>query len=179
VTTYTFDPLREDDLVLARQWLLEPHVRRWWDDELRRKDYPEDTIRDWLEAIRGQDPTDMFLIRMDGRPIGVIQSYRVDSYPDHVAELGGLREPAFELDVFIGEPSLIGIGVGPDLLRAFLPMAFDRYGVEYCVIGPSRANVAAIRAYEKVGYRYLKDYREDDTKDPEHMLLAMHRSDLR
>jgi len=163
---------------LARRWLLEPHVRRWWNDDPSEHDYPEGTITDWLTAVHGTDPTDMFVIRMDGRPIGVMQSYRVDSYPDYVAELGELAEPAFSLDLFVGEPALIGKGVGPELLRAFLPIAFARYRLDYCVIGPARSNVAAIRAYEKVGFRYLRDYREEDTSDPDHMLLDMHRSDL-
>jgi aminoglycoside 6'-N-acetyltransferase len=164
---------------LARRWLLEPHVRRWWNDDPSEHDYPEGTVADWLTAVNGTDPTDMFLIRMDGTPIGVMQSYRVDSYPDYVEELGELPEPAFSLDLFIGEPTLIGKGIGPDLLRAFLRIAFAKYGLDYCVIGPSRSNVAAIRAYEKVGFRYLKDYREEDTSDPEHMLLDLRRSELR
>ena len=178
VPTFTFAPLQESDLALARRWLLEPHVRRWWNDDPEERDYPEGTLDEWRQAIRGEDPTDMFVIQMDARPIGVMQSYRVDSYPDYVAQLGELAEPAFSLDVFIGEPDLIGKGYGPALLRAFLPPMFARYGVEYCVIGPSRSNVAAIRSYEKVGFRYLKDYREDDTSDPPHVLLDIHRRDL-
>jgi aminoglycoside 6'-N-acetyltransferase len=153
-------------------------VRRWWNDDPKEVDYPEDTIRDWLEAIRGDDPTDMFLIKMDGRPIGVIQSYRVDSYPDYVAELGELREPAFSIDLFIGEPELIGKGHGTALLREFVRQGLDRYGVDYCVIGPTRSNVAAIRSYEKAGFRYLKDYREEDTTTPDHVLLDIRRRDL-
>lgn len=176
--TFRFTPLREEDLPLARRWLLEPHVRRWWNDDPEEHDYPEGTLNEWRKAIRAEDPTDMFVIEMDGRPIGVMQSYRVDSYPDYVAELGGLAEPAFSLDVFIGEPELIGKGHGPALMRAFLPPMFERYGVEYCVIGPSRSNLAAIRSYEKVGFRYLKDYREDDTSDPPHVLLDIRRRDL-
>lgn len=165
--------MSEDDLPLARRWLLEPHVRRWWNDELRRTVYPDDTLRDWRDAIEGRDPTDMFVIQMDGTPIGVIQSYRVDSYPDHLAEIGALARPAFELDVFIGEPDLIGKGHGPALLREFIRLGFARYGVDYCVIGPSRSNAAAIRAYEKVGFRFLRDYREEDTTDPDHVLLDL------
>jgi len=178
VPTFTFPPLREEDLTLARRWLLEPHVRRWWNDDPEEHDYPDGTLNEWRKAIRGEDPTDMFVIEMDGRPIGVMQSYRVDSYPDYVAQLGALPEPAFSLDVFIGEPELIGKGLGGALIRAFLPPMFERYGVDYCVIGPSRSNVAAIRSYEKVGFRYLKDYREDDTSDPPHVLLDLHRRDL-
>jgi aminoglycoside 6'-N-acetyltransferase len=178
VPSFSFDPLGEEDLPLARRWLLEPHVRRWWDDYSADGAYPESVLERWRKRIRGEQPTDMFRIDMGGRPIGVIQSYRVDDYPEHAAELGGLDEPAFEVDLFIGEPDLIGKGHGAALLREFLREGFDRYRVDYCVIGPSKQNTAAIRSYEKVGFRYLKDYREDDTKEPEHVLLAIRRRDL-
>ena len=120
----------------------------------------------------------MFVIKMDARPIGIIQSYRVDAFPDYVAQLGGLAEPAFGVDLFIGERELIGKGHGTALLRDFVRQGFDRYGVGYCVIGPSRSNEAAIRSYEKAGFRHLKDYREEGMSEPEHVLLDMHRSDL-
>ena len=170
--------MRESDVPLARRWLLEPHVRRWWNDDPDEHDYPEGTLAEWLKAVRGEDKTDMFLIHLDGRPIGMIQSYRVQDYPDYVAELGPLRESAVSVDVFIGEPDLIGKGHGAALMRAFLPLAFDRYTLDYCVIGPSKSNVAAIRSYEKAGFRYLKEYREEDTIDPPHMLLDIRRADL-
>ncbi len=176
--TYTFAPLREEHVDLVRRWLKEPHVSVWWHDDPRETDYPEGTIREWLEAIRGTDPTDMFLIEMDGRPIGVIQSYRVQDYPNYVDEFGELDETAFSVDLFIGEPDLVGRGHGTALLREFVRAGFDRYGVDYCVIGPSKRNLPAIRSYEKVGFRYLRDYREDDTSDPEHVLLDMRRGDL-
>jgi aminoglycoside 6'-N-acetyltransferase len=175
---YTFAPMGEDDFPLARRWLLLPHVRRWWNDDPDEHDYPEGTLAEWLEAIHGTDPTDMFIIALDGRPIGVIQSYRVQDYPDYVAELGELPEPAISVDVFIGEPELIGKGHGTALMRAFLPLAFERYQMNYCVIGPSKSNAAAIRSYEKAGFRYLKEYREEDTIDPPHVLLDIHRADL-
>ena len=49
---------------------------------------------------------------------------------------------------------------------------------DYAIIGPARSNVAAIRSYEKIGFRYLKEYREEDTTDPDHVLLDLRRSDL-
>ena len=163
---------------MVRPWLLEPHVRRWWEDDPEERDYPEGTIRDWMDAVRGEDPTDMFVIHLDGRPIGVIQSYRVSDHPDYAVMLGALARPAIGVDVFIADPALIGKGHGPALLREFLRLAFDRYELDYCVIGPTKTNAAAIRAYEKAGFRYLKEYREDDTSDPPHVLLDISRSDL-
>lgn len=169
--------MRESHLGLAHRWLLEPHVRRWWNDDPTEADYPEGTLAEWRAAIRGEDPTDMFVIKMDGSPIGAIQSYRVGDYPDYVEETG-VREPAISVDLFIANPDLIGKGHGPALLRVFLRDAFTRYGIDYCVIGPARSNVAAIRAYEKVGFRHLRDYREEDTSDPEHVLLDVRAPDL-
>ena len=175
---YTFVPMTEADMALGRRWLREPHVRRWYHDDPDEVDYPEGTIRDWLEAIHGDDPTDMFVIRLDDRPIGAIQSYRVNDHPGYAAQLGPLAKPAFGVDLFIGEPDLVGKGHGPALIRAFIAPMFDRYGVDYCVIGPSKSNVSAIRSYEKAGFRYLKEYREDDAREPEHILLDIRRTDL-
>jgi aminoglycoside 6'-N-acetyltransferase len=73
---YTFARLREEDLPLARRWLLLPHVRRWWNDDPDEHDYPDGTIGEWLPAIRGEEPTDMFVISLDGRPIGVLSRLR-------------------------------------------------------------------------------------------------------
>ena len=56
-----------------------------------------------------------------------------------------LGRPAFGIDLFIGEPELIGRGHGPALIRAFLrDVAFPRYGLDHCVIGPTRINYARI-----------------------------------
>jgi aminoglycoside 6'-N-acetyltransferase len=139
--------------------------------------YPDDSIADDRRAINGEDPTDLYLIRLDGRPIGQLQCYRIDDHPDYAAQLS-LDRAAIGIDLFIGEAELIGRGHGPALIRAFLRDAFPRYGVDLCVIGPARGNVAAIRAYEKAGFRFLKMYLEPETKEPEHYLMELTRAEL-
>lgn len=168
--------MREEDLALARRWLLAPHVRHWWDDDPRDTDYPAGTLAEWREAIRGEDPTDMFLIHLDARPIGVIQSYRVQDHPEYATQVG-LTGPAIGVDLFIGDADLIGKGDGSALLREFVALAFDRYGIDRCVIGPTRSNAAAIRSYEKAGFRYLREYVEPQTREPEHVLLELRRTE--
>ena len=158
-------------------WLLRPHVRRWYDD-VASDAYPDDTIAEYRLAMSGEDPTDYFVVQLDGRPIGEIQSYRIDDHPDYAAELA-LGRPAMGIDLFIGEPELIGLGHGPALIRAFLrDVGFERYGVELCVIGPSTGNVAAIRAYEKAGFRFLKHYLEPETREPPHYLMELSRAEF-
>lgn len=160
-----------------RAWLLLPHVRAWYDD-VATAAYPDDAIAERRLAMSGGDPTDHFLIQLDGRPIGDIQSYRIDDHPEYAAQIA-VGRPAVGIDLFIGEADLIGRGHGPALIRAFLrDVAFPRYGVDLCVIGPTFSNAAAIRAYEKAGFRFLKTYLEPDAREPEHYLMELSRADL-
>lgn len=156
---------------------MRPHVRQWFDD-VPTASYPDDTISEYRAAMGGKDPTDMYVIELDRRPIGVVQSYRIDDHPEYAAQLE-LGRPAVGIDLFIGEPRLVGRGHGPALIRAFLrDVAFPRYGVDLCVIGPTASNVAAIRAYEKAGFRFLKTYLEPDSREEEHYLMELTRANL-
>ena len=174
---FTFSPTREDDLELIRTWLLRPHVRRWYDD-VAAETYPDHSIAERRSAIRGEDPTDYFVIHLAGRPIGEIQSYRIDDDPEYAA-IVAIGRPAMGIDLFIGEPELIGLGHGPALIRTFLrDVGFPRYAVDLCVIGPTSTNVAAIRAYERAGFRFLNTYREPESREPDHYLMELTRSEL-
>ena len=134
--------------------------------------YPDDELDKYRRRIKGvdDDPTLIFCIRHRGRPIGFIQSYRIDDYDDYGKALA-LDVPAAGIDLFIGEPDLVGKGHGPALIRAFLrDVVFKTYDVAECVIGPSIKNLSAIRAYEKAGFRFFKDARVPDEPDPEHLM---------
>ncbi len=174
---FAFAALRDEDLGLVRTWLLREHVRRWFHDTPS-ESYPDGTIADYRSVIRGEDPTDVFLIGLDGRRIGLIQSYRIDDHPEYATQVA-LGRPAFGIDLFIGEPELIGRGHGPAVIRAFLrDVAFPRYRVDLCVIGPTRSNTAAIRAYGKAGFHFLKTYLEPASREPEHYLMELTRDEL-
>ena len=70
---YRFTPLREEDFGTVRRWLLEPHVKRWWDDGVKTP-YPDAVIADYRDAIEGKDPTYHYLAHVDGRPVGMLQT---------------------------------------------------------------------------------------------------------
>ena len=152
-----------------RRWLLEPHVRFWW-DEGAHDPYPDGQLEVYRKAIRGVDPTDHHLVLLDGRPIGLIQSYRIGDHPAYDRALS-LAEAAIGVDIFIGEAALIGKGHGPVILRRYLlDVAFPRFELDVCVIGPSVPNVAAIRAYEKAGFVRLRSVIVPGEKHPEQLL---------
>jgi aminoglycoside 6'-N-acetyltransferase len=166
---YAFVPLREMDLDLVRRWLLEPHVKRWWDDGVKTP-YPDAVIADYREAIRGLDPTYHYIATIDGRAVGMFQHYRISDSPDY-AEALALGEDAVGVDLFIGEAELVGRGHGPAMLRQFLrDIALPFHGLDVCVIGPSVKNVAAIRAYEKTGFRALREVTVPGEPDPEFLM---------
>ena len=165
---YTFTPLREEDFPLVRRWLLEPHVRRWW-DEGRRLPYPEAELEEYRAALHGE-PTYRYAAHIDARPVGMFQHYRIGDSPEY-AEALGLDEEAVGVDLFIGEAELVGRGHGPAMLRAFLrDVAFAFHHVDVCVIGPSVKNTAAIRAYEKAGFRPLRLAQVAGEPDPEYLM---------
>src|SRR5215475_5263877 len=80
----TFRRLSRADFPLLEQWLKKPHVLRWWRE-------PLDGAA--LEAkygprIDGVEPTFVFVIEYDGRPVGWIQWYRWAYYELHARKIG-------------------------------------------------------------------------------------------
>jgi RimJ/RimL family protein N-acetyltransferase len=56
-------------------------------------------------------------------------------------------------------------------LRRFLPeVVFRQEDVGVCVIGPEPKNLAAVRAYEKAGFRYFKTIQVPGEPEPEHLM---------
>ena len=173
---YAFTPLREGDLDLVRRWLLEPHVERWWNDGVKTP-YPDAEIQEYRDAIQGNDPTYRYLALIDTRPVGLLQHYRIADDPEYAAALA-LSEDAVGVDIFIGEVELIGRGHGAPMLTQFLrEVAFPFHHIGVCVIGPSVKNLAAIRAYEKAGFRRQREVHVPDEPDPE-LLMRLTAADL-
>jgi aminoglycoside 6'-N-acetyltransferase len=79
-----FRPLAAGDLPLLARWLAEPHVERFYREP---SDLPSVRQR-YLPAIRGDDPTDLFMIVFaiggSARDIGMIQRYRIADHPEWV-----------------------------------------------------------------------------------------------
>ncbi len=173
-----FRPLREEDLPLLLRWLNSGEAKRWYSKGGRTA---EEVAATYLPRIRGERPTDCYLILHAGRPIGLIQTYLLADYPDYAASVG-LGHGAAGLDLFIGEEAYLGRGLGAQVLRRFLRgVVFapgTRTGVATsCVVGPEPANRAAIRAYEKAGFRYLKTVEVPGEDAPE-VIMAVSREAL-
>ena len=153
-----FRRLGRDDLGLMYEWLRREHVRRWWDEH---ESY-EDVARHYLPAIEGRRPVDLYLILLDGRPVGFIQSYLVADHPDF-AERVGLGAGVAGVDLFVGEEELTGKGFGTDVLRAFVrDVVFAEPATTACIADPDVRNTASLRAFEKAGFRRVGEFLEPE-----------------
>jgi aminoglycoside 6'-N-acetyltransferase len=120
-----FTPLDRAQFSLLGEWLAAPHVEPWW-----REAYDPASIEArYGPAVDGTDPTEHFMIRWDGQPIGFIQRYLIDDNPDWKQALtaAAVPEPALGLDYLIGREDLLGQGLGPDIIDRFVRDAWRRY----------------------------------------------------
>ena len=109
-----FRPLTVGDLPLLYDWLGREHVRRWWGEPAS---YDE-AVDEYLAAIEGRDPTDLYAIVVAGDGVGLIQTYLLADYPEYAA-LVDAGDEAAGLDLFLGEASLTGSGLGTHVIRSF------------------------------------------------------------
>jgi Siderophore biosynthesis protein domain. len=79
VDDLAFRPLQRDELPLLHEWLARPHVARWWNEGERTLDQ---VVAHYLPALEGTDPTDHFMVVLDGRPVGFMETYLIADHPE-------------------------------------------------------------------------------------------------
>lgn len=121
----------EDEEALVRIRKEPEVVRRWGGDGI------EEEVR---EGFVGKD--EGFVIEADGVVVGAIQ-------------YGEEEDPMYRhasIDVFLGA-SHRGRGLGTEAIRLLARHLFEDRGHHRLTIDPAADNAAAIRAYEKAGFR--------------------------
>jgi len=118
-----------------------PEVARWWDEP-----EPGFPFSDDPESTR-------LVIEVDGRVAGMIQ-YAEEPTPKY-------RHAS--IDLFL-DPSFWNQGHGTEAVRRVVRLLIDERGHHRITIDPAAANAAAIRAYEKAGFRpvgIMRGYERD------------------
>jgi RimJ/RimL family protein N-acetyltransferase len=155
-----FDPQR--DLQLFERWLRSPHVVRWWGNpDLQ------------LKTLEQRSKETHALITADGRPVGYLCWQRPSREELEAAGLTDLSKDLVDIDILIGEPELLGRGVGPQALVLLLARLRGE-GVGFAGVGTSISNRAAIRAYEKAGFRLFKDFSEPGSGPCRYLVAQLH-----
>jgi aminoglycoside 6'-N-acetyltransferase len=133
-------PLLADDVERVAQIQSEPSVARWWgrpdEAKLRRQ-------------ADGSADEKAFAIEREGELVGLIQ-YHEENEPD-------FRHAG--IDVFLAGRAQ-GRGLGTEAVWMLARYLIDEQGYHRLTIDPAADNAAAIRTYEKIGFRAVGIMRE-------------------
>lgn len=146
---FSFKKISSDDIPQLLNWFKEPHVQQYWP-------VPEDNelIEHFLKRIRSKD-TFGYIVYLAEKPIGYIQYY----YIDRTQEKAGAWLPELPLttigtDQFIGNPAYVGKGYGTQFIKEFIAyLRTIEPGITTVIVDPEPTNSAAVRCYEKVGFK--------------------------
>ena len=135
----------------------------------------DDVVEHYLPAIRGSDPTDLYVIEFDRRAAGFIETYLVSDYPEYEAAVGTGDDVA-GVDLFLADEAQTGKGVGSKALAEFVnDVVFARSTTNACIAGPDVDNAASIRAFEKAGFVAVREFRDPHDGDRVHVLMRRDR----
>jgi aminoglycoside 6'-N-acetyltransferase len=126
-------PLTAEDIPQLTAIQAESSVARWWGE-------PEDGA--YEEKLDGTEGVAAFAIEVDGEVVGLVQYHEDD---DPMYRHAGI-------DLFLSEAAQ-GLGLGTDAVRTVARHLIEDRGHHRLVIDPAADNFAAIRAYEKAGFK--------------------------
>ncbi|MEW6709657.1 MAG: GNAT family N-acetyltransferase [Candidatus Riflebacteria bacterium] len=156
-----FLPFKESHLHLMVKWLNQGESMRWYG---RHRQNDAEIIEKY-RLRSNQEGVFCYIIAIDGLEAGYIQVYFLDRFPDYFNLLNG-KPGDFGLDLFIGEDSLLGKGLGTEIVsKALNDLVFSRSNVFRCLLGPDPENKRAIRVYEKCGFVFQQIVRTPEGND--------------
>ena len=164
-----FIPLQSTHFPLLLKWLEAPHLKTWWDQDIRWT--PEliqekyGTYTQGYKAEKGiKKPLQAYIIYIANVPIGYIQFYNAYHFPRENGDLPeGLPKNLAALDFYIGDPDYVGKGIGSLILNKFLKDHIQGK-FEACFVDPDPTNQWAIRAYEKAGFQFIFPSSQGDNR---------------
>lgn len=161
----TFEPLNESHFPLMLAWLESAHVKKWWDrDVVYTPDLIKEKYGDYVKGCKQVNGVNKsihaYIICVNHQPIGYIQIYNAYDFP-RSKSLRGLPESLGAFDIFIGDEKYLRKNIGSQAITKFLSLYATHYS--YVFADPDLENVAAIRAYEKAGFKKVLE--QNDTEE--------------
>jgi len=148
-----------------RDWLQRPHVKKWWSMQE-------------AEELIARDSNSDAIIETEGIAVGYL-CWEFPPLQDlEEAGLSDLPEGLIDIDILIGEPDLLGQGIGPRALELLIKRLQGEHDVLYAGLAASVSNKRAKRAYEKAGFELFREF-DDSESGPCYYLIQEVDSELR
>lgn len=163
--------MRDDpaDYELFVRWRNEPHVAEWWttDDEPTPMTLEHVVEQYGSRAADGSWVTGC-IITLGDRAIGYTQFYPWSAAADEAREMGIVDDDgSYGLDIFIGEPDAVGIGLGSRAVALLSRYLLEERGATSIALLTPVGNDRAHRAYEKAGFRKVEQTLDTDVVNGE------------
>ncbi|WP_127794986.1 GNAT family N-acetyltransferase [Agromyces sp. LHK192] len=133
------------DLDLVHDWVREPRAAFWGLGELSREE-----LRELYRFVDSLDTHHAFLLRREGTPIALLQTY--DPEHDPVGEHYEVREGDVGLHFFVGSHGIRAAGVTTRIIRAFGEFVFSAPDARRVIVEPDVRNDAALARMTRVGF---------------------------
>lgn len=143
---------RDGDWILLENWVHAPHVRQWWGD-------PDRAL---AEIRAAAEEGGEFLVFRDDAPVGYLR-WQIPARAElHAAGLDEIPADAIDIDIAIGDPDSIGCGVGSRALLLLSQRLSKETNSSLLMLGTSTENLRAVRAFEKVGFRRVREFQDPE-----------------
>lgn len=138
-----------NDYEVMAKWLSDEKVLKYYDG----RDNPSDlakVIAAYQPKISGDSDETPCIISYNGNDIGYIQFYPIK---DEIRELRleNYKNP-YGIDLFIGESSARGKGLGPKIIRMLCTYLFNKLDADVIVSDPQFWNERSINTFRKCGF---------------------------
>lgn len=140
----TLRPMARADFGEAQRWFEAAHVRAFWTDQ-------RSVEEKYGPRVDGDSPFAVWIVEVDGVPAGVVQTCPADAYAWWPSQLG--LDQAVIVDGLIGDPALVGRGIGTVALECLVERALAADPSACGVAAATEAaNSASCRVLEKAGF---------------------------
>jgi RimJ/RimL family protein N-acetyltransferase len=145
-STVSLRAIEPSDLDRIEAWLKQPDIQRWRGD-------PASSSAE-LRLVMESPSALCRMIEAEGIAIGY--GHVADAAISREALRAALPPETWMLDLFVADPANRGLGHGEAAIRALVGELFaTTLALAVAVLPPVR-NEAAVRAYERIGFRWLR-----------------------
>lgn len=151
--------LCDDDYLLMYKWLTDDRVLEFYGG--RDKNYTYESLKNHYNDKINKGIS-CVIIEYQGKPIGYGQFYKIVDELFDEFNYEKTDNIVYGMDQFIGEVNYWNKGIGSKYIKMILSYLKKEKGATVVILDPHKNNLRAIKSYEKVGFKIIKDLPEHE-----------------